>query len=58
MIHIIHNDMGRVTTTDWAIYQAEEIVFNTPANHKIDDKIFDLEMSVIHYWITKWDIWK
>lgn len=58
MIHILHHNLGRITTVDGAIYQAQEITFHTPANHKIDGKEFAMEMSIIHFGITKGDIGK
>lgn len=58
MINIWHEDMGKVTTIDGTIYKAQQITFHTPANHKIADKEYPLEVSVIHYGVTKGDIGK
>lgn len=57
-IHLLHDNMGRLITQDGTIYQAQEIMFHTPANHKIDGKAFDLEVVIIHTGITKGDISK
>lgn len=57
-LHILHDDLGRITTQDGTIYQAQEITFHTPSNHKIDGKQFDLEVTILHSGITKGDIAK
>lgn len=57
-LHILHNDMGRLTTEDGTVFQAQEIMFHTPSNHKINGKQYDLEVVIIHSGITKGDIGK
>jgi carbonic anhydrase len=57
-VHLLHDNMGRIITQDGTIYQAQEIIFHTPANHKIDGKTFDLEVVIIHTGISKGDIAK
>ena len=57
-IRIFHKYFGKVVTLDGAVYNAEEIVFHTPAEPTIDGKKFDMEMQVIHYGQTKGDIAK
>ena len=57
-LRIFHKYFGKVVTLDGAVYNAEEIVFHTPAEHTIDGKKFDMEMQVIHYGQTKGDIAK
>lgn len=57
-LHIMHDDMGRLITEDGTIYQAQEIMFHTPSNHKINGKQYDLEVVIIHSGITKGDIAK
>lgn len=57
-LHLLHDNMGRVITQDGTIYQAQEIMFHTPANHKIDGKTYDLEVAIIHTGISKGDIAK
>lgn len=57
-IRIFHHNLGKVTTLDGAVYQAEEIVFHTPAEHTINGKKFDMEIQIIHYGQTKGDISK
>jgi carbonic anhydrase len=56
MLHILHSDMGRIITPDGTIYQAEEITFHTPSNHKINGKQYDLEVTIIHSGVSKGDI--
>lgn len=58
MIKIIHYDMGKITTVDGAVYNAQEITFHTPSNHQIDGVSYPLEVSIIHYGVTKGDIGK
>lgn len=50
--------MGRLITIDGAVYSAEEIVIHTPAEHTIDGKKYDMEVSIIHYGISQGDIAK
>jgi carbonic anhydrase len=57
-IRILHNDLGRIVTLDGSVYIGEEIVFRTPAEHKINGKIMDMEMQVIYYGRSKGDIAK
>lgn len=57
-LHVLHYDMGKITTIDGAVYRAQEITFHTPANHKIAGKEYPLEVSFIHYGVTKGDIGK
>jgi len=56
--HLIieHEDLGKIVTLDGAVYKAEEINFHTPSNHKINGKSFPLEVSIVHYGISKGDI--
>jgi carbonic anhydrase len=55
---LYHHNFGKVVTLDGAVFKAEEITFHTPSNHKIDGKSFPLEVSIIHYGISKGDIAK
>jgi carbonic anhydrase len=57
-LRIFHKYFGKIVTLDGAVYNAEEIVFHTPAEHTIDGRKFDMEMQVIHYGQTKGDISK
>ena len=57
-LRIFHKFFGKVVTLDGAVYNAEEIVFHTPAEHTINGKKYDMEMQVIHYGQTKGDIAK
>ena len=43
---------------DGAVYIAQEIVFHTPSEHKIDGKNYPMEMQVIHVGKSKGDITK
>jgi len=49
---------GKAVTLDGAVYYAEEIVFHTPSEHKIDGKQYDMEVQILHYGQTKGDIAK
>lgn len=55
-IRIFHPNMGKIVGIDGSVYVAEEIVFHTPSEHKINGQQFDLEMQVIHYGRSKGDI--
>lgn len=55
-LEIVNYDFGKVITLDGAVYRAERVTFHTPSNHKIKGKQFPLEVSVIHYGISKGDI--
>jgi len=57
-IRILHNDIGKIVTLDGSVYIGEEIVFHTPAEHKINGKEFDMEMQVIFYGRSVGDIAK
>jgi len=57
-LRIFHRYFGKIVTLDGAVYNAEEIVFHTPAEHLINGKRYDMEMQVIHYGQTKGDIAK
>ena len=56
---IIHDiNFGKIVTLDGAVYRAEEVIFHTPSNHKINGVQYPLEISIIHYGISKGDIAK
>lgn len=57
-IQINHENMGNLVTLDGAVYQAQKIIFHTPAEHTINEKKYDMEMQIIHYGQTKGDIAK
>jgi len=40
----------KVITLDWSVYSAQEIVFHTPSQHKLDGRHSDLEVEIIHVW--------
>jgi len=58
VLKIKNKSFGKVITLNGSIYVAEEIVFHTPSEHKINGKQYDLEMQVIHTGQTKGDIAK
>lgn len=58
LLQIENYDFGKIVTLDGAVYQAEQITFHTPSNHQINGKSFPLEISIIHYGVTKGDIAK
>ena len=58
MLKIKHDNFGKIVTLDGGIYIAKEIQLKTPAEHTINGKRFDLEIQVIHYGITKGDVYK
>ena len=57
-LRILHSNLGKIVTLDGSVYIGEEIVFHTPAEHKIKGKAFDMEMQVIYYGRSKGDIAK
>ena len=57
-LRVFHKYFGKIVTLDGAVYNAEEIVFHTPAEHLISGKRYDMEMQIIHYGQTKGDIAK
>lgn len=57
-LKILHFDLGKIVTLDGAVYRAEEITFHTPSNHRMNGKNYPLEVSIIHYGISKGDIAK
>ena len=57
-LRIFYKNFGKIVTLDGAVYNAEEIVFHTPAEHLINGKRYEMEMQVIHYGVTKGDIAK
>jgi carbonic anhydrase len=48
-LRIKHPNFGKIVTLDGAVYFAQEIVFHTPSEHKINGVTFDMEMQIIHY---------
>jgi carbonic anhydrase len=57
-LKIKHMRFGKAVTLDGAVYYAEEIVFHTPSEHKLNGKQYDLEVQIIHYGQSKGDIAK
>ena len=55
---IRHKNLGKVTTLDGTIYNAQEILFHTPSEHTINGNHFPLEIQIIHNAITKGDFGK
>ena len=52
----IKADFGKAVTPDGAVFKAEEIVFHTPAEHKINGKTYDMELQIIHNGKSRGDI--
>jgi carbonic anhydrase len=48
-IKIRHPNFGKVVTLDGGVYTAQEIVFKTPAEHKVEGNTYDMEMQIIHH---------
>jgi carbonic anhydrase len=57
-LKISAKSFGKVVTLDGSIFQAQDIIFRTPSEHKINGKQYDMEMQIIHYGQTKGDIGK
>jgi len=57
-IRILHNNLGKIVTLDGSVYVGEEIVFHTPAEHKLNGRKMDMEMQIIYYGRSKGDIAK
>jgi carbonic anhydrase len=57
-LRILHANMGKIVQLDGGVYVAEEIVFHTPSEHKINGVHADMEMQVIHYGRSVGDIAK
>jgi len=47
-LRIIHSKLGKIETSDGVVYNADEIVFHTPAEHTIESRKFDMEVQIIH----------
>jgi len=58
LLRVFHPDFGRLITVDGSVYSAEEINIHTPAEHTIDGEQYDLEVSILHFGISKGDIAK
>jgi carbonic anhydrase len=58
MLRIVSSKFGRIVLADGGVFNAEEIVFHTPAEHMINGKRFDMEIQIIHYGVSKGDIAK
>lgn len=47
-LRIDFKKFGKVVTPDGAVFDAEEIVIHTPAEHQINGQKFDMEVQIIH----------
>jgi carbonic anhydrase len=47
-LRIKHPNFGKIVTLDGTVYIAQEIVFHTPSEHKVDGGVYDMEMQIIH----------
>lgn len=47
-LKIKHPKFGKIVTLDGAVYYAQEIIFHTPSEHKINGVTFEMEMQIIH----------
>lgn len=45
---LYENGFGKVVTLDGNVYKAQEIIFHTPSQHKIDGKDYPMEMEIVH----------
>ena len=57
-LRIYAESFGKIVTLDGAGYYADEIVFHTPSEHKINGKVLDMEMKIIHKAKTEGDFGK
>lgn len=57
-LRIDYQNFGRTVTPDGSVYDAEEIVIHTPAEHQIDGKKFPMELQIIHHGKSVGDIGK
>jgi len=57
-LRIKTQSFGRAVTLDGAIYNSNEIIFHTPAEHYINGKRYDMEMQIIFSGESKGDIAK
>lgn len=51
-------DLGNLVDVNGSVFQAEEIIFHSPAEHMIKNKRYDLEVQIIHYGKTDGDVSK
>lgn len=52
-VKLKYDQLGKVITLDGAVYKASEIIFHTPAQHKINGKTYPLEVEIIHSGLSK-----
>lgn len=57
-LRIKNAKFGKTITPDGSVYDAEEIVIHTPAEHQIDGKKYDMEVQIIHNGKSVGDIGK
>jgi carbonic anhydrase len=57
-LRIINAKFGKTITPDGSVYDAEEIIVHTPAEHQIDGKKYDMELQIIHNGKSVGDIGK
>ncbi len=58
LLYIKADSFGSVVTLDGTSYNADKIIFHTPAEHTIDGKKYPMEMEIIHTGISEGAITK
>lgn len=45
---VYEQGFGKVVTLDGNVYSAQEVIFHTPSQHRIDGKDYPMEMEIVH----------
>ena len=55
-LKVLSSNFGKITTVNGAMYEAQEIAFHMPAEHKIAGQTFNMEMEITYFGKTVGDI--